>query len=299
VFCCNSGAEAVESAIKFIRRYHDKTGNPDRYRLIVSQGGFHGRTLAALSAGSNPKVQEGYAPLVDGFDVVSFNDVQALKNAISPQTAGILLEAVQGEGGVRPHSAEFIQAARTLCDQHGLLLFLDEVQCGSGRTGRFFAYEHYGVQPDITTLGKGIGSGFPLAATLVTNQVAATMTPGCHGSTCGSNPLAMAVGNAVLDLMLEPGFMPQVQQTGEMLKHALQQLQQRFPDKIREVRGLGLMLGIETTGSAYHMAEELRKNGLLVAPAGDSVLRIVPPLIIEKEHIDEAIWLFEKVLPLG
>jgi acetylornithine/N-succinyldiaminopimelate aminotransferase len=296
VFCCNSGTEAVEAAIKFIRRYHRETGSTDRYRIITIQGGFHGRTLAALSAGSSAAVEQGYGPLLDGFARIPFNDIAALRGAITEHTAAIMFEPIQGEGGVRPHSQEFVHAARQLCDEHGLLLFLDEVQCGTGRPGTLFAYEQYGVVPDICTIGKGIGNGFPLAACLVIQKIADVMTPGCHGSTYGSNPLAMSVGNAVLDVLLEPGFLSHVVMMGEALKLALEQLQTEYPTEIKQVRGRGLILGIETAQPAHDFATKLREAGLLVAPAGNSVLRILPPLIIEHSHIEQAIILFRKVL---
>ena len=296
VFFCNSGAEAVETAIKIIRRYHDHQGNPGRYRLSVSQDGFHGRTLAATSAGSNPRVREGYAPLVEGFDVVPFNDVAALHASITPETAGIMLEPVQGEGGARPHSAEYIQAARQICDEQGLVLFFDEVQCGMGRPGTLFAYERYSVEPDICSIGKGIGNGFPLAATLMRENIAQAMTPGSHGSTYGSNPLALRVGLKTLRLLTAPGFLEHARQQGEVLRGMLENLQQRHSDKLEDVRGLGLLLGLKTTVSAYTLSDALRDAGLLTAPAGDGLLRILPPLIITQAHCDEALAILDKVL---
>jgi len=296
VFCCSSGVEAVEAAIKFSRRYHDKTGNPDRYRMIVTEGGFHGRTLTAVSASRNSKVIDGYAPLVDCFDPVPFNDAAALEAAITRETAAIMLEPIQGEGGVRPHSAEFIAAARAICDKHGLLLYLDEVQCGMARPGTLFAYERYGVKPDMVTIGKAIGNGFPLAACLVTQAIADTMEPGCHGSTYGSNPLAMAVGSAVLEELTNPEMLMHIRKQGEALKTALENVQRQFPQHIEEIRGIGLMLGIRTAGSAYALADRLRELGLLTAPAGDRVVRMLPPFIITDAHIEEAITILQKGL---
>ena len=289
VFFCSSGAEAVEAGIKLIRRYHYAAGRPARNRIITFEGGFHGRTFAGISAGGNARAREGYAPLLPGFDHVPFGDLAAVEAAITQETAGILIEAVQGEGGVRVAKPEFLQALRALCDTNGLLLMMDEVQCGMGRTGTLLAFEQAGIVPDVSTIAKGIGGGFPLAATLATERAASAMTPGTHGSTYGSNPLAMAVGNAVLDVMLEPGFLPQVRAMGEALKSALQAVAQEFPARITEVRGVGLMLGLRVAGDHYTLADRLRARGLLTAPAvNDNVIRILPPLIIEQSHIEEA-----------
>lgn len=295
VFCCSSGAEAVESAIKFIRRYHHvkETG---KSKILVAEGGFHGRTLGALSAGSNPRVQESYHPLLPGFEQVAFNDIAALEAAMNEEVAAIMLEPVQGEGGVRPHSQAYLRRARELADAHQCLLFFDEVQCGCGRLGTLFAYEYYGVIPDVITIGKGIGSGFPVAACLVTQAIADTMEPGCHGSTYGSNPLAMTVGTVVLEELTHNNVLGHSQRMAKQLQSKLQQLVQRFPDKLSELRGVGLMLGLVTKCSAYALNERLRENGLLLAPAGDSVLRIVPPLIIDESHIDEAVAILSRCL---
>ncbi|MDG1287565.1 MAG: aspartate aminotransferase family protein [Rickettsiales bacterium] len=295
IFCCSSGAEAVESAIKFIRRYHHvrETG---RNKIIVAEGGFHGRTLGALSAGSNSRVQESYHPLLEGFETVAFDDIAALEVAMDKNAAAIMLEPVQGEGGVRPHSKAYLQRARELADEHGAVLFFDEVQCGTGRLGTLFAYEYYDVVPDVVTIGKGIGSGFPVAAVLATQAISDTMTPGCHGSTYGSNPLAMAVGTVVLEEITHNNVLGHSQRMGRQLKAKLQGLVKQFPDQLEEVRGLGLMLGLVTKTSAYELNEKLRDAGLLLAPAGDSVLRVVPPLIIDESHIDEAIQLIAENL---
>ena len=295
IFACSSGAEAVESAIKFIRLYHH-AHETNKHTIIVADGGFHGRTMGALSAGSNPRVQEGYHPLLPGFKTVAFNDIAALEAAIDDETAAIMLEPVQGEGGVRPHSKAYLQRARELADEKGALLFFDEVQCGTGRLGTLFAYEYFNVIPDIITIGKGIGSGFPVAACLVTGKIAEIMTPGCHGSTYGSNPLAMAVGTVVLEELTHNNVLGHSQRMGVLLKQKLEMLVTRFPDALEEVRGVGLMLGLVTKCSAYALNSRLRDAGLLLAPAGDSVLRVVPPLIINESHIEEAITMFTEAL---
>ena len=259
------------------------------------EGGFHGRTLACISAGGNDIARKGYEPLMDGFDRAEFNNLESVKTAIGAQTAAILVEPIQGEGGIRSATPEFLQGLRKLCDQHGLLLFIDEVQCGMGRTGTLFAYEQAGVTPDIVAAAKGIGNGFPLAACLASERAASGMTPGSHGSTYGSNPLAMAVGNAVLDVMLAPGFFKHVQKVGAQLKSGLQSMANDFPKLLAEVRGTGLMLGLKTYIPPMGIVEKLRAAGLLTAPAEDNVIRIVPPLIIEEAHVDEALQILRKV----
>ena len=296
VFFCSSGTEAVETAIKMIRRHFHANGQTKRTRIITVEGAFHGRSTGALAACAHEASKEGVGPLMDGFDHVAFHDLAALEQAITQQHAAIMLETIQGEGGIRIHSPDYLQAVRALADQHGLLLCLDEIQCGYGRTGTLFAYEENGITPDIVTTAKGIGGGFPLAAVLATHQAASGMTRGTHGSTYGSNPLAMAVGEAVLRELLQPGFLQKVQTHGTLLKKRLQEMIRQFPDLFGEVRGTGLMLGITMNNPAtkYDMAAALRKNGLLVAPAVTDVLRILPPLIIEEEHIDEAIAIFHQ-----
>jgi acetylornithine/N-succinyldiaminopimelate aminotransferase len=295
VFLTNSGAEAVECGIKMIRKYHASRGK-ERPRIITAQGAFHGRTLACISAGKNARAIDGYSPLLEGFDQVAFDDIDALSAAIMPETGGIMLETVQGEGGIKPHSIEYLQAVRAIADKHGLLLLLDEVQCGMGRTGSLFAFEPYGIAPDICTIAKGIGSGFPLGACLATENAAYGMTTGSHGGTYSGNPLATAVGNAVLDIVLENGFMENVLRLGALLKEELQNIAFDFP-VIEEVRGLGMMLGIKVKIKAQDFVERLRHNGLLtVAASGDNVIRLVPPLIINEAHIDEAITIIRKTL---
>ena len=295
VFFCNSGGEAVECGLKMIRKYHDATGHPQRYRVITMQGGFHGRTLACIAAGGNDIARRGYEPLMDGFDQVEFNNLSAVEAAIGAETAGILVEPIQGEGGINVATSEFLRGLRALADQHGLLLFMDEVQCGMGRTGALFAHKQVGVKPDIVSVAKGIGNGFPLAACLTTHAVASAMTPGSHGSTYGSNPLAMAVGNAVLDVMLVPGFFEHVTEMGKILKIGLEKLVSRFPSVFAEVRGTGLIWGLKTHNPHYDLVDRLRANGLLTAPAENHVIRIMPPLIIENIHVDEALAIIGEV----
>ncbi len=295
VFFCSSGTEAVEAGLKIMRR-----AQAPRFRIITFEGGFHGRTFAGISAGGNEKAREGYAPLLPGFDRVKFDDLAAVEAAITKETAGVLIEAIQGEGGIRAASKEFLRGLRKLCDEHGLLLMMDEVQCGMGRSGKLFAYEHAGITPDLVSVAKGIGNGFPLAALLSTAAAAEKMTPGSHGSTYGSNPLAMSVGNAVLDVMLAPGFLENVKEMGAVLKESLEELAGRHPHLVTEVRGEGLMLGLKTSVSNYALADKLRAAGLLTAPAaGDLIIRILPPLVIGKEHVEEAVSILNHTLKGG
>ena len=294
VFFCNSGTEAVECGIKMARKYHDDTGNPERYRIITFKGAFHGRTLAAASASDRDKCIEGFNPPVEGFDNIEMGDIELVRKTITKETAAILIEPIQGEGGIRTVPLEFMRQLRQLCDTHGLLLFLDEIQCGMGRTGKLFAHEWAGITPDIMATAKGIGSGFPLGACFATEKAAIGMTYGTHGSTYGGNPLAMAVGNAVADIIIDPAFIDTVRILGDSLQKKLQQLATRYPHVITEVRGMGLMLGIKLTPPNKEFAEKLRDHGLLTVPAGDNVLRILPPLIITSTHIDEAMALLEK-----
>jgi acetylornithine/N-succinyldiaminopimelate aminotransferase len=292
VFFTNSGAEAVECAIKTARRYHYANGNPQRHKLITFKNAFHGRTLGAISATDQPKMRDGFEPLLPGFDYVAFNDLDGALALIDEETAGFLVETVQGEGGLSAGKPEFIQGLRKAADEYGLLLVLDEVQCGYGRTGKFFAHEHYGIKPDIMAVAKGIGSGFPLGACLATEEAAKGMVFGTHGSTYGGNPLAMAAGMAVLDVMLEPGFFEGVAAKGERLRGALEQLIPNHDGVFEEVRGLGLMLGLKLKPEveARNFVAHLRDNhGLLTVSAGENVVRILPPLVIEDSHISEAI----------
>lgn len=296
VFFCSSGTEAVEAGIKFMRRYHYETGNPQRHRVITFESGFHGRTYGGISAGGNDSARAGFGQLLNGFDRVPLNDMAAVKQAITANTAGILIEPVQGEGGVRMADVAFLQQLRALCDEHGLLLMCDEVQCGYGRPGSLFAFERAGIKPDIVSSAKGIGNGFPLGATLVTEKVGSVLPAGSHGSTYGSNPLAMAVGEAVLEEMLKPGFFAQVKTMGDALMAGLQTLQRRFPEKIRDVRGVGLMIGLEPQGDARALTKALLAKGLTTSPTVTNVIRLVPPLIIEQQHVDEALAALEAVL---
>jgi len=292
VFFTNSGAEAVECAIKTARRYHFANGNPQRHKLITFKNAFHGRTLGAISATDQPKMRDGFEPLLPGFEYVRFNDLDAALALIDDETAGFLVETVQGEGGLTAGTQEFIKGLRAAADEHGLLLVLDEVQCGYGRTGKFFAHEHYGVQPDVMAVAKGIGGGFPLGACLATEEAAKGMVFGTHGSTYGGNPLAMAAGMAILDVLLEPGFLEGVAATGDRLRGALEQLIPNHDDVFEEVRGLGLMLGLKLKPEveARDFVAHLRDNhGLLTVSAGENVVRILPPLVIEDSHISEAI----------
>ena len=287
-FFTNSGAEALEASIKMARKYHAASGRPERFRTITFEGAFHGRTLATVAAGGQKKYIDGFGPKVDGFDQVPFGDDEALKAAIGPETGSILIEPVQGEGGIRPVPTERLRAIRALCDEHGLLFVLDEVQTGVGRTGKLFAHEWAGITPDIMAVAKGIGGGFPMGACLATAEAAKGMTAGTHGTTFGGNPLAMAVGNAVLDVVLAPGFLERVRELGLRLKQRLAELKDRHPAIVAEVRGEGLMMGLKTHVANTDLAKAAEREGLLVIPAGDSVVRLLPPLVIGEEEIAEA-----------
>lgn len=295
-FFCNSGTEAVECGIKMVRKYHDTTGNPDKFHIITFSGAFHGRTLAAASASNRDKCIAGFEPAVEGFDSVEFGDVEAVKRAITPQTAAILVEPIQGEGGIRTAPEGFLQALRKIADDNGLLLFFDEIQCGMGRTGKLFASDYYSVKPDIMSVAKGIGGGFPLGACLATEKAAIGMTSGTHGSTYGGNPLAMAVGNAVLDIVLADGFLGEVAKKGKALKVMLQGMQSRYPHIIEEVRGVGLILGIKIKDQHKNtdVVELFREHKFLTVAAAENVIRILPPLTLEQQHIDEAKAIMEE-----
>ncbi len=293
VFFTNSGAEALECAIKMARKYHAAKGQPERFRLITFEGAFHGRTLATIAAGGQAKYLEGFGPKVEGFDQVPFGDLDAVKAAIGPETAGILIEPVQGEGGVRPASTQFLKELRALCDEHGILLVLDEVQCGIGRTGKLFAHEWAGITPDIMAIAKGIGGGFPLGACLATENAAQGMTAGTHGSTFGGNPLATAVGNAVLDVVLEDGFLDNVRQRALGLKQKLAQLKDEHPTVIEEIRGTGLMMGIKCKVPNTEFQAAALEHRLLTIGAGDNVIRLLPPLTITDADIAEAMTKLE------
>ncbi len=289
VFFTNSGAEAVECAIKTARKYFYDKGEPDRYEIIAFTGSFHGRTLGTIAAGGNEHYLEGFGPPLPGFKHVAPGDLAAVRAALTDQSCAILIEPVQGEGGVTAMPVEYLQGLRAICDERGMLLILDEVQCGYGRTGRFFAHEWAGIKPDIMAVAKGIGSGFPLGACLATEETAKGMVPGTHGSTYGGNPLACAVGNAVLDRILGPGFIPHVEEMGGILAWHLQQLAQRFPEYVLDVRGKGLMVGLKITPPVRDFVARLRRDHhFLAVAAGENVLRLLPPLIITEDDIKEA-----------
>ena len=285
VFFTNSGAEALECAIKTARRYHFVSGHPEKYRIITMEGAFHGRTLATIAAGGQAKYLEGFGPKVDGFDQVSFGDFEAVKAAINENTAGILVEPVQGEGGIRPLEVETLRALRQICDDNGLLLIFDEVQCGSGRTGKLFAHEWAGIEPDILAVAKGIGGGFPLGACLATDEAAKGMTPGTHGTTYGGNPLAMAVGNAVMEVITEPAFLEHVRDVSLQFKQGLAAIVDRYPDVFSEVRGLGLLCGLKCTVPNVEVMNRLRDHNILTVVAGDNALRLLPPLTVTAEEV--------------
>ena len=287
VFFTNSGAEAVECAIKVARRYHHVAGNPHKNELITFTNAFHGRTMATISATDQAKLRDGFAPLLEGFCVVAFDDLEAARAAVGPNTAGFLVEPVQGEGGIRPASREFLSGLRDICDEHDLCLVLDEVQCGMARTGTLYAYEQYGIVPDILATAKGIGGGFPLGACLATEKAAAGMVAGTHGSTYGGNPLAMAAGMAVLDVVSTPEFLARVRETGDRLRAALEQMIPNHDHLFEGVRGLGLMLGIKMKTDSRAFVSYLRTRGILTVAAGDNVVRVLPPLVIEEAHIRE------------
>jgi len=290
VFFTNSGAEAVECAIKTARRYHYANGNPQRHDLITFDTAFHGRTLGAISATNQAKMRDGFEPLLPGFKYATFNDLNGALALIDDNTAGFLVEPIQGEGGIRVASDEFLQGLRKACDEHGLLLVLDEVQAGYGRTGTFLAHEHYGITPDIAAVAKGIGGGFPLGACLATEEAAKGMVFGTHGSTYGGNPLAMAAGEAVLDVLLEDGFLGRVTAMGERLRGALEQLIPNHDHLFDSVRGRGLMLGIKLKAESRDFVAHARDNhGLLLVAAGENVVRVLPPLVIEEHHVTEFI----------
>jgi len=288
VFFTNSGAEAVECALKTARRYHYANGAPERHKIISFGNAFHGRTLGTISATNQPKMRDGFEPLLPGFEVVPFNDLAAAQAAVDDSTAGFLVEPIQGEGGVLPATAEFLGGLRQLCDEHGLLLILDEVQCGYARTGKIWAYEHYGIEPDIMAIAKGIGGGFPLGACLATEEAAQGMVIGTHGSTYGGNPLAMAAGEAVLNVIQEPGFLENVQAMGERIRAGLEQMIPNHDHLFDSVRGAGLMIGLRLKSDSRAFVAHLRDNhGLLTVSAGDNVVRVLPPLVIDEGHVGE------------
>ena len=293
VFFCNSGAEAMECAIKVARRYHQQKGHPEKFRIITFEGAFHGRTLATLAATGAAKYLEGFGPPLEGFDQVALGDLDAVKAAIGPATAAILIEPLQGEGGVRAPENAFFRGLRDLCDQHGLLLIFDEVQTGMGRTGELFAHQRIGVAPDIMSLAKALGGGFPIGACLATAEAASGMTPGSHGSTFGGNPLAVAAANAVMDVMLEPGFFDRVKRMSLLFKQKLASVVDRHPHVVSEVRGEGLLIGLKAVVPAADLVAALREHKLLTVGAGENVVRFLPPLIVSEADIAESIQRIE------
>ena len=293
VFFNNSGAEAVESSIKVARKFHSENGNPERFRVITCEGAFHGRSLATIAAGRQEKHLAGFGPIVDGFDQVAFGNLTEMRAAIGPETAAILVEPVQGEGGMVPASAEYLRGLRQAADEFGLLLIFDEVQCGIGRTGKLFAHEWAGVEPDILAAAKGLGGGFPVGACLANEKAAAALVAGSHGSTFGGNPLAMAVAGSVLDVILEDGFLERVQAIAKELRGRLETVAKSHPTVLTEVRGKGLMLGLKCEVPNVDLSAKLFEKGLVTVVAGDNVVRILPPLIIDESHVEEAVGILE------
>jgi len=294
VFFTNSGVEAWECGVKLVRKYQYETGHPERHRIISVGGAFHGRTMTAIAASGQEKMVKGFGPLIDAFDQVAFGNMNELRAAIGPNTAAVMVEPILGEGGIREADVDYLQELRRVCDEFGLLLFLDEIQTGVGRTGKLFAHEWAGITPDVMCIAKGIGGGFPLGACLATEKAAVGMTAGTHGTTFGGNPLATAVGNAVLDVILAPGFLEGVQETGASLKAGLDDLVARHPSVLAEARGRGLMLGLKCVVPVADMVTRLRDNGMLVVSAADNVIRILPPLTIGGTEIAEALAILDK-----
>src|SRR5271156_3022663 len=294
VFFANSGAEALECAIKITRRHHAAKGHPERYRIVTFEGAFHGRTLATLAATGSAKYLEGFGPPLQGFDQVPLSDLEAVKKAIGQETAGILIEPLQGEGGVRSAPHAFFKALRQLCDDNGLLLIFDEVQTGMGRTGDLFAYQRIGVTPDVMPLAKALGGGFPIGACLATANAAQGMTPGSHGSTFGGNPLAVAAANAVLDVMLKPGFFEHARKMSLLLKQKLASVVDRHPGVLAEVRGEGLLIGLKAVVPSGDLVTALREEKLLTVGAGENVVRLLPPLIVTEAEIEESVGRLER-----
>ena len=289
VFFCNSGAEAVECGLKVVRRYHHEQGNPDRNRVITCTNSFHGRTLATISAAKQEKHMTGFAPMLNGFDQVAFGNLNEMRGMISDQTAAILVEPIQGEGGINNATDDYLNELRQTADEFGLLLFFDEVQTGMGRTGKLFSYQWSNIKPDVLAIAKGLGGGFPVGACIASEEVSSSMAPGSHGSTFGGNPLAMAAANAVLDVVLEKGFLDHVTKVAAILHKRLAETAEAHPQVLGKVRGKGLLAGIECIGTNSDLVEKLEEKGLLTVAAGDNVVRFIPPLIIDETQIEEAI----------
>lgn len=296
VFFCNSGAEANEAAIKLARKYAHENLGPDKYELITMKDSFHGRTMATITATGQEKFQFGFTPLLDGFTYVPFNDLKALENSISSRTCGIMLEPIQGEGGVNIPDENYLASVRDICDRHGILLIIDEVQTGIGRTGKLFAYEYSGIQPDIMTLAKALGNGFPVGAMLAKDKIAKAFVPGNHASTFGGNPLAMAAANMTVKTMLEEGILGHCREMGDYFFSKLQNLQKRHNDLIIEVRGRGLMLAATLNIESADIVNKCLHRGLLINSTGGKTLRFVPPLIITRNDIDTAIKILDEVM---
>src|ERR1700759_1661678 len=294
VFFCNSGAEANEGMIKMMRRAMSDAGKTERFRLICFEGAFHGRTLATLAATGNSHYLEGFGPVVDGFDHVPFNNMNAVRNAIGPATCGIIVEPIQGEGGVRPADMQFLRDLRTVCDEYGIILGMDEVQTGIGRTGKLFAHEWAGIAPDVMSSAKGIGGGFPLGAVLAKEEFAKSLKPGTHGTTYGGNPLACAAGNAVLDVILSPGFVEDVTRKGKKLRAELDRLARDYPQVYENARGLGLLLGMKCVLPVAQVQAACVAAGLMAITAGENVLRLAPPLVVTDGDLDEAIGMLRR-----
>ena len=293
VFFCNSGLEAIECGIKLVRKHYADKGEPERFRIITVEGCFHGRSLASIAASGQEKLYKGFGPVTEGFDQVAFGNLNELRAAVTGETCAILVEPVQGEGGIRPMSSDYLKGVREICDEFGLLMFLDEVQCGMGRTGKLFAYEWSGIRPDVMALAKGLGGGFPVGACLATEEAASGMVAGTHGSTFGGNPLATAVVNAVLDALLADGFLDGVQARAADLHGRLEGLKARYPDTILEVRGSGMMVGLRVGPANGEFVGALRRQGLLAVPAGENVVRLLPPLVVGDSHVGEAVGMVE------
>ena len=292
----NSGAEAVETSVKMARKYQSDQGHPERFRVITCEGAFHGRTLAMIAAGGQEKHLAGFGPVVDGFDQVAFDNLNEMRAAVGPETAALLIEPVQGEGGIRALSKDYLKGARALADEFGVLLILDEVQTGIGRTGKLFAHEWAGIEPDILASAKGLGGGFPIGACLAKEGPASALTAGSHGSTFGGNPLAMAVGNAVLDVVLETGFLDKANAIAKRLWQRLEEIAVNHPTVFEGISGSGLMVGLKCVPTNMDVVAKLTEGGLLTVAAGENVVRLVPPLIIEDSHVDEAIAIIDKVV---
>lgn len=295
VFFCNSGAEAVETGLKTVRRFHHEAGNPKRWRVITLEGAFHGRTLAELAAGRQEKHMVGFGPIVDGFDQVPFGDLEAVRAAVTDETAAILVEPVQGEGGVNSMPPGYLKALREITDDAGVLLFYDEVQTGIGRTGKLFAHEWDDVPPDVMAVAKALAGGFPVGACLASSKVASAMSAGSHGSTFGGNPLAMAVAESVLDVVLEQGFLENVHRIAELMNQRLNAIADAYPDVIEDVRGLGLLIGLKCVVPANDVIDALRHQGLLTVGAANNVVRFLPPLIVDESHMESAVQILDGV----